>query len=103
MDFKSQGSDDDAAAGDEGVPVEPGGCPHIDRNDLRCGHRFSLGRIDQAFRVCLDAFHGCPIFHRINGEACGRASGPIDRASLSSGIIALTIHDNALPLRNTGT
>lgn len=44
------------------------GCPHVDRNDTRCGHRFSLGRIEQAFNVCFGSFHACPHFHRINNE-----------------------------------
>jgi hypothetical protein len=47
---------------------EGGACPHVDRNDARCGHRFSLGRIDQAFSVCFGAFHACPLFRRLSDE-----------------------------------
>jgi len=43
-------------------------CPHIDRNDSRCGHRFTLGRLDQAFSVCMGGYHGCPIYQRITNE-----------------------------------
>lgn len=45
-----------------------GACPHIDRIDERCGHRFSIGRIEQAFNVCFGSFHTCPQFHRFNSE-----------------------------------
>lgn len=48
--------------------VASGACPHVDRNDARCSHRFSLGRIEQAFNVCFGTFHACPLYHRIGGE-----------------------------------
>jgi hypothetical protein len=61
--------DSDGPAGPGRPPHSPGGvCPHLDRNDLRCATRLSLGRIEQAFSVCFGAYHGCPMFHRINGE-----------------------------------
>ena len=47
---------------------EWGGCPHVDRNDARCGHRFSIGRLDQAFNVCFGSYHACPLYQRINDE-----------------------------------
>ena len=52
----------------DGATSQGGACPHVDRNDARCGHRFSLGRIDQAFSVCFGAFHACPLFHRLSDE-----------------------------------
>lgn len=45
-----------------------GACPHVNRNDLRCGTRFRLDRLDQAFRVCFGSYHACPMYHRINAE-----------------------------------
>lgn len=45
-----------------------GSCPHVDRNDSRCGSRFSLGRLEQAFTVCFGSYHVCPMFHQINIE-----------------------------------
>ena len=83
-------------------------CPHIDRNDARCGHRFSLGRIEQAFGVCFGAFHGCPIYHRINHEihdqherityTCAGAA-----ATSQAEPSRITIHIAGQPLRATGT
>lgn len=77
--------------------------PHVDRNDSRCAHRFSLGRLEQAFCVCLSAFHGCPMFHRINSEVRA-ATATLD--CHSNPLIQLTTHANVnrdLPLRATGT
>lgn len=45
-----------------------GGCPFINRNEQRCGTRFGLGRIDQAFTVCFGAFQACPMFQQIRKE-----------------------------------
>jgi len=56
------------AVHDEGDDVDHLACPHIDRNDTRCGHRFTLGRLDQAFSVCLGGYHGCPTYLRITNE-----------------------------------
>lgn len=64
--FENQGHDDVEA--DESIAHGAGVCPHVDRNDARCSHRFSLGRIDQAFNVCFGSFHACPLYHRIGGE-----------------------------------
>ena len=75
-----------------------GGCPHVNRNDLRCATRFSLGRIDQAFCVCFGAFYGCPMYHRINRElarAEHRARAAVELTVLGHGI--------EQPLRATGT
>ncbi len=52
-----------------------GACPHIDRNDERCAHRFSIGRIDQAFNVCFGSFRACPHFHRFNNEIAIEGEG----------------------------
>lgn len=70
------------------------GCPHVDRNDQRCGSRFSLGRIEQAFSVCFGSYHGCPMYHRINSELA-RADAPVT--------ITVFGHAHELPLRPTGT
>lgn len=81
-----------------------GDCPHIDRNDSRCGHRFSLGRIEQAFGVCFGAFHGCPIYHRINGELHEQARCASDRVSPAKAAVAvITVSANGRGLRATGT
>jgi hypothetical protein len=73
-----------------------GACPHVNRNDLRCATRFSLGRIDQAFSVCFGAFHGCPMYHRINAEHTRQAH-------TEPPTVAVTIRRHAIPLRATGT
>ncbi|MBT8484768.1 MAG: hypothetical protein HKO59_02810 [Phycisphaerales bacterium] len=73
-----------------------GACPHIDRNDPRCATRFCLGRIEQAFSVCFGAFHGCPMFHRINCEETDVAPVPA--------LVTITVARHAVePLRPTGT
>lgn len=54
---------------------ESRGCPHIDRDDDRCQWRFSLRQLDQALSVCFGSYHGCAIFHRINGELGEAAEG----------------------------
>lgn len=54
--------------GDEGGG---GVCPYVNVNDERCGTRFRLARIEQAFSVCFGAFHGCPMYHRLNREQAG--------------------------------
>jgi hypothetical protein len=63
-----QGITHEREGGDAAAGASGGGCPHIDRNDARCGHRFSLGRLEQAFNVCFGAFHACPLYQRISGE-----------------------------------
>ncbi len=66
--------DGDECGDDECVEQEAddchqwGACPHVDRNDARCGHRFSIGRLDQAFNVCFGSYHACPLYQRINDE-----------------------------------
>lgn len=74
-----------------------GCCPHVDRNDHRCGTRFSLGRIEQAFCVCFDSFHSCPMYHRINGE------GDESRSKRELVPIVVTANGLPVPLRATGT
>ncbi len=72
-------------------------CPHVNRNDPRCATRFCLSRIDQAFSVCFGAYHGCPMYHRINAEAVPGERTPAP-------MVAITISCNAVePLRATGT
>jgi hypothetical protein len=50
-------------------------CPHIDRGDHRCNHRFTLSGAEQMYAVCCGGQHGCATFHRINMEL---AYGTID-------------------------
>jgi hypothetical protein len=74
------------------------GCPHVNRNDPRCGSRFSLGRLDQAFCVCFGTYHACPMYHRINDELA-RVERP------SAAIVTTTIsrYGLNLPFRATGS
>lgn len=71
---------------------ESAGCPHVDRNDVRCAHRFGLARLDQAMSVCFGSFHACPIYHRLNNEPAAAASS-----------IEVTVHAQRIRLRSTGT
>ena len=81
---------------DDSRGTTPGACPHVDRNDHRCGSRFSLGRIDQAFCVCFGAFHGCPMYHRINTEQT-------DERRVAEVTVTIAGNGIELPLRATGT
>ena len=80
-------------------------CPHVDQNDPRCGHRFSIGRIDQAFNVCFGSFHGCPMFHRLNREADAsmRSRAPEVAEDGPIPLISITTNGRALALRPTGS
>jgi len=74
------------------------GCPHVNRNDPRCGTRFCLGRLDQAFCVCFGTYYACPMYHRINDE--------ITRAERRPALLVTTTisrHGVKRPLRATGS
>lgn len=73
-------------------------CPHVNRNDPRCGTRFSLGRLDQAFCVCFGSYHGCPMYHSINDELARPARG-------AAATVTLTVSHHGIkrPLRATGS
>ena len=86
--------DDNEAGGGTATGAATSSCPHVNRNDPRCATRFSLGRINQAFTVCFGAYHGCPMYHRINSEIAA------DAAEVS---ITVTCNGADLPLRATGT
>jgi hypothetical protein len=52
-------------------------CPHIDRGDHRCNHRFTLSSAEQMYAVCCGGQHGCATFHRLNMEmAYGTLDAP---------------------------
>jgi len=74
-----------------------GSCPHVNRNDPRCGSRFTVDRLDQAFAVCFGSYQGCPMYHRINAELSGSpGQGAVVR-------IAVSGHARQFSLRPTGT
>ena len=77
-------------------------CPHIEQNDVRCSHRFSLTRLEQAFSVCLGAFHGCPMYHRLNRESDNELPSP-HHFEAPLPFISITTHGQHLALRPTGT
>jgi len=76
-------------------------CPHINRNDQRCGSRFCMDRLDQAFSVCFGSFNGCPMYHRINSELARRRANAV--AGATNRIVTLTANGNRLRLRPTGS
>ena len=81
------------------------GCPHLNRDDARCASRLCLGRLEQAFSVCFGAFHVCPMYHVINREAARQlepeAAGR--RFAASAVVTPITMHDQRITLRATGT
>ena len=79
-----------------------GGCPFVNLNDPRCGTRFSLGRIDQAFSVCFGAYHACPMYQRIRREQAESET----RRAVGVELTVITrepLRGPRLPLRPTGT
>ena len=72
------------------MPADESVCPHIDRNDPRCGEKFTLTGVTDAFGTCCGGQHGCAIFHRINMElrfrdaARGESHGPAGRGAGAS-------------------
>ena len=85
---------------DERHGNQSGVCPHVDRNDCRCGNRFSLGRIEQAFGVCFGTYHVCPMYHQINQERTERRE---TAASRMLPLVTVTSNGCDAPLRATGT
>ena len=71
-------------------------CPFVDANDPRCGSRFSVTRLEQAFTVCFGSYRHCPMFRRISAT-------PIAARAARSVLIEVTAHGSSLPLRATGT
>lgn len=52
-------------------------CPFIDLNDTRCSIHFTLGRLDEAFDLCLNHHHrSCPTYSRLQRERHGTISAP---------------------------
>ena len=91
------------------LSANPDCCPHIDRNDSRCGHRFNLGRIEQAFDVCFGAFHTCPMYKQKNREdaehAVERTAGPRLRNQRNRRcvpIITVTTNGQPIPSKAPG-
>ena len=78
-----------------------GTCPYLERNDCRCSARFSIGRLDQMFEICLGpGMAGCFLFHRIKLEdqRC-EAEG----MSPTPDLVEPTHDGRAIPLRPTGS
>lgn len=74
-------------------------CPFVDTNDPRCGSRFSVTRLEQAFTVCFGSYRHCPMFRRISAmPLAGQPARPA-----RSALIEVTAHGSSLPLRATGT
>lgn len=64
----------DASHDTPAMPADESVCPHIDRNDPRCGAKFTLSGVTDAFGLCCGGHHGCATFHRINMELRFRGS-----------------------------
>lgn len=54
-------------------------CPFIELNDTRCAARFTLGRIEQAFGVCLNQHDTCAIYFRLRREQSDATNNPRTR------------------------
>ena len=73
-------------------------CPFVNSNDPRCGTRFSLGRLEQAFTVCFGNFHACPMYQSIVRERNGQTTS-------NGSTVPITVFRHAVQqsLRATGT
>lgn len=85
-------------------------CPHVDRNDHRCGERFCLSALESMFSLCCGGYHACAVYHRINMELnYGTAREPARRSvrpgafGASSGAQQLTANGRPIEFRATGT
>ena len=79
-------------------------CPFLERGDPRCGRRFTLDRIDEAFSVCFGAHHGCEQFHRLRrGDLDARAAA--GSGSVVPAVLKITAHGSTEPrrIRPTGS
>jgi hypothetical protein len=43
-------------------------CPFLDLDDERCASHFSLGRLSEAFDICVNRHLGCPTYYRLLRE-----------------------------------
>jgi hypothetical protein len=43
-------------------------CPFINRGDTRCSHNFTLDRLEQAYDLCFNSYHACPVFVELLAE-----------------------------------
>lgn len=76
-------------------------CPHIDRGDSRCNHRFTLHGVEEAFAVCCGGQHGCATFHRLNMElAYGTVDAPKSVVRKSPALSTTSITVSAVHARN---
>lgn len=44
------------------------GCPFMDAGDARCARHFSLGRLSEAFSLCLNGYHTCETYYQLRTE-----------------------------------
>ncbi|MEM1446158.1 MAG: hypothetical protein AAGF84_08890 [Planctomycetota bacterium] len=60
--------------------AEASSCPFHELDDARCGGRWSLARLHEAFAVCLGGGHlSCPTYQRLAWEQQGFESPPLQR------------------------
>ncbi len=52
-------------------------CPFIDRDDSRCASKFKLGRLHNAFGICMNEYQRCATYHQILRESEARHTIPI--------------------------
>ncbi|MEM8493943.1 MAG: hypothetical protein AAF663_00975 [Planctomycetota bacterium] len=75
--------------------AEASSCPFHEWDDARCGGRWSLTRLHEAFAVCLGGGHlSCPTYQRLAWEQQGFESPPlqrIDPAGHASGRVAAAV------------
>ena len=44
-------------------------CPYLELSDSRCSAHQSLRALDEALRLCADAFDACPLYRRFSDHA----------------------------------
>jgi hypothetical protein len=79
----------------DGTGSQSSPCPFINLNDARCSDHFTLGRIEQAFGVCLDRHRACATYHHMRWER-DESSTPALPAAVQH--VHLTLHGQQHPI-----
>ena len=46
----------------------PAVCPYLELADARCGQRFTLDKLDEAYRYCVGHPKRCPVYRILASE-----------------------------------
>jgi len=52
-------------------------CPFIELPDPRCARRLSLGRLCEAFKLCVNCPTACPVYHELRWRYVSEQRAPV--------------------------